>query len=183
MYLPPKADDRKGRRHVCSLLNTYCPFHVISINSPSLPCAMSVIAPMCVRYHSFCHFEYQSFQELRRHHRTSPTGVLGLSFCTLRIHRLLIDQSKLDSWAYLTPDPLKWDRARITNGLRGPMLQQTHTYGTSRATPQRAKCGLELWVGELRPFQYTNASRTERSDAVVSGCRSEEADGGEIIVS
>lgn len=114
MYLPPKADDRKGRRHVGSLLNAHRPFHVISINSPSLPCAMSVIAPMCVRYHSFCHFEYQSFQELRRHHRTSPTGVLGLSFCTLRIHRLLIDQSKLDSWAYLTPDPLKWDRARIT---------------------------------------------------------------------
>lgn len=63
------------------------------------------------------------------------------------------------------------------------MLQQTHTYGTSRATPPRAKHGLELRGGELRPFQYTNASRTERSDAVVSGCRSEEADGGEIIVS
>lgn len=105
LHVPPKADDRKGRRHVCSLLNTHRPFHVISINSPSLPCAMSVTAPMCVRYHSFCHFEYQSFQELRRHHRTSPTGVLGLSFCTLRIHRLVIDQSKLDSWAYLTPDP------------------------------------------------------------------------------
>lgn len=81
---------------------------------PSLSCAISVIAPHVRRYHSFCHFEYQSFKESRRHHRTSPTGVLGLSFYTLRIHRLLIDQSKLDSWAYLTPDPLKWDRARIT---------------------------------------------------------------------
>lgn len=48
MYLPPKADDRKGRRHVCSLLNTYCPFHVISINSPSLP-------PLCnIRNSSPC---------------------------------------------------------------------------------------------------------------------------------
>lgn len=153
-----------------------------STHTPSLPCAISVIAPHVRRYHSFCHFEYQSFQELRRHHRTSPTGVLGLSFCTLRIHRLLIDQSKLDSWAYLTPDPLKWGSSP-NSGLRGSMLQQTHTYGTSRATPSRAKHGLELRGGELRPFQYTNASRTERSDAVVSGCRSEEADGGEIIVS
>lgn len=131
-------------------------------HTPSLPCAISVI--------------------LRRHHRTSPTGVLGLSFCTLRIHRLLIDQSKLDSWAYLTPDPLKWGSSP-NSGLRGSMLQQTHTYGTSRATPPRAKHRLELRAGELRPSQYTNASRTERSDAVVSGCRSEETDGGEIIVS
>lgn len=147
MYLPPKADDRKGRRHVCSLLNTHRPFYVISINSPSLPCAMSVIAPHLRQVSFVLPFRVSILPRIKTTSSTSPTGVLGLSFCTRRIHRLLIDQSKLDSWAYLTPDPSKWDRARIT-GFEVPCYNR-HT-PTARV--------VQLLKGQNAGLNYGEAS-------------------------